>query len=259
VQKQKVEILFISLALTMMCFFLTTASGLCSQLKVVNILNILSYETPPLAYEENRETAGIATEIVEKLLKKADTKYFITIYPWEEAYTRAASKENSMIYPLSRTSENEFNFKWIGPIADNSVCLFKLQDGKDINIMAINTLNNYKIGVAKDSPAHKLLLINNISKNLTIEDNIQSTIKQLYNKQVDMIAGNKLELLYQIKKLGLNHNNLYKNFTLIKKNGYYLGFNKFTSKDLFNKVKKAFDQLESSGEIRIIEDNFFNK
>jgi polar amino acid transport system substrate-binding protein len=256
---QKQQNIFSGFFLILGICLLTTVSGFCSQLKVISILDILSYDHPPLTYEESRQTAGVATEIVEKILKKANTKYFITIYPFDESYNRAKSKENSMIYPLARTSEREFDFKWVGPIADNSIHLFQLQGKKKISIMALNTLNNFKVGVVKDSPAHKFLITKNITKNLNIEDKPETNINKLYDKQIDMLAGSELELLYQAKKLGLNHNNLSRIFQLIKNNGYYLGFNKFTSKDLLTEIKAAFDELESNGEIRIIQDNFLNK
>lgn len=238
---------------------LTTISGFCSQLKVVSILDILSFETPPLSYEENRQTTGIGTEIVETIFKKVNAKYFISIYPFDDSYARAKSKENSIIYPLARTSEREFDFNWVGPIADNSIYLFQLHGEKKISIMALNNLGNFKVGVIKNSTAHKFLINKNISKSLVLEEKPETNIKKLYGKQIDLIAGNELELLYIAKKIGLNHNNLSRVFLLIKNNGYYLGLNKFISTSLLNEIKTAFDQLESSGEIRTIQDNFLNK
>ena len=71
-----------------------------------------------------------------------------------------------------------------------------------------------------------------------------------------MIAGNEFELIYKIKKLGLNSNNLTKVSCLIQNKGYYLGFNKLTPKTLLNKDQTSFDKLQKEGEIEVIKNKF---
>ncbi|MCK5311505.1 MAG: transporter substrate-binding domain-containing protein, partial [Desulfobacteraceae bacterium] len=235
---------------------LMPVSGFCAKLQVVNILNVLTHDKPPLSYEENRQITGFATKIIESVLNKAKIKHFITVYPWDESYAKVLAKENSMIYPLARTFKRELKFIWIGPFADNSIYLFQLHGTKKINIMSNSNIKDYKVGTVSNSPAHQFLTEQKITKDLILADEHTSNIKKLYNKQLDLIAGNEFELIYKIKKLGLNSNNLTKVSCLIQNKGYYLGFNKLTSKSLINKVQTAFDQLQNQGEIEAIKNKF---
>ncbi|MCK5543142.1 MAG: hypothetical protein KAI40_10660 [Desulfobacterales bacterium] len=41
---------------------LVTTPGYTAQLQIVNILNVLTYDTPPLSYEENRQIADLVTK-----------------------------------------------------------------------------------------------------------------------------------------------------------------------------------------------------
>jgi polar amino acid transport system substrate-binding protein len=257
VSKKQISTILFSFIVT--TCLLITASGHTSQLQVVNILNVLTYDTPPLSYEENRQIAGLGTKIVEAVLNEAKVKHFITVYPFDESYAKISGKENSMMYPLAKTLEKEMEFNWVGPIADNSIYLFQLQNRKKIEIMSLNNINDFKIGVIENSPTHKFLIKKNITRNLILANNHDSNLQKLYNKQIDLIAGNELKLIHEIKKLKLNSNDLSRIFELIKNSGYYLAFNKFSSKVLIDKIRAAFYRLQNKGEIRAIKNSFFEK
>ena len=160
--RKQTKLLLFTFALGLLILF--PLSGFCAKLQVVNILNVLTHDKPPLSYEENRQITGFATKIIESVLTKAKIKHFITVYPWDESYAKVLTKENSMMYPLARTFKRELKFIWIGPFADNSIDLFQLHGTKKINIMSNTTINDYKVGIINNSSAHQFLADQKITK-----------------------------------------------------------------------------------------------
>lgn len=95
----------------------------------------------PFNYLENNEIQGYATEVVREAFKRADLKTQLTLWPWARAYSAALNKKKHYVFSTSRSEDREKLFKWVGPIAKDSVYLAALSTSK---LSAANDYRSFK-------------------------------------------------------------------------------------------------------------------
>jgi polar amino acid transport system substrate-binding protein len=61
--------------------------------------------------------AGRNTQLVKDILARAGLKADFQVLPWARAYRMAATRPNTLIYSIARTSTRESQFIWLGQIA----------------------------------------------------------------------------------------------------------------------------------------------
>lgn len=88
-------------------------------------IEVYTEEYPPYNYQdENDQVVGLATEKVRQVLDAAGFNYTIKVVPWRRAMHYATSKDNALIYTITRTPKRERKFDWLVPLADSSFFLF---------------------------------------------------------------------------------------------------------------------------------------
>jgi polar amino acid transport system substrate-binding protein len=89
-------------------------------------LKLLTEENPPLNYTEGKKLTGMATDVVQEMLKRAKIKPEIEVMAWDKAYEKAQADKETCLYATARLPNRENAFKWVGPIAVNKWGLFAL-------------------------------------------------------------------------------------------------------------------------------------
>jgi polar amino acid transport system substrate-binding protein len=114
-------------------------------------LKLLTEENPPLNYTEAKKLTGMATEVVQEMLKRAKIKPDIEVMSWDKAYEKAQADKETCLYATARLPNRENAFKWVGPIAANKWGLYALGGFKpELKVMA--DVRPYRIGgVARDA------------------------------------------------------------------------------------------------------------
>ena len=74
------------------------------------------------------------------------------------AYNEAASRANTLIFPLARSAQREPEFQWIGRLIPVNYYLFKDKNRDDISIHDLNAAREYRIGVVNYHVHHEFLL-----------------------------------------------------------------------------------------------------
>lgn len=114
-------------------------------------LKLLTEENPPLNYTENNKVAGMATEVVREMGRRAKITLDFELMAWNKAYERAQADKETCLYSTARLPNRENAFKWVGPIAANKWGLFALGGFKP-GIKSLNDAKPFRIGgVARDA------------------------------------------------------------------------------------------------------------
>jgi polar amino acid transport system substrate-binding protein len=209
-------------------------------------ITIVTDEFPPFNYIEDGRVAGLGTEVVRAVLKKADMDAEIKVYPWARAYKMALSHGNVLIYTIVRSPEREHLFKWVGLVAENNACLFALA-ARNINIHAMADARKYRIGaVRKDVRTEHLLAlgfenIEQVSKN-------ELNLKKLVSHRLDLWLEDELTAHYLLKKNGYIPGKKIKNvFRFQVRYKGYLALSRRTPDAVVEKLKNAYDKIITDG------------
>lgn len=128
---------------------ITRALGLLAGLSLAPqpalALKLLTEENPPLNYTEGKKLTGIATEVVQEILKRAKIKPDIEVMTWDKAYEKTQADKETCLYATARLPNRENVFKWIGPIAANKWGLYALGGFKP-EIKSMKDLRPYRVG-----------------------------------------------------------------------------------------------------------------
>jgi len=80
-------------------------------------LQFYTEEYPPITFSRAGKAAGLATDIVEEIMRRTGIAAPIEVVPWARAYKLATTGPNVGLFATTRTEEREKLFKWVGPIS----------------------------------------------------------------------------------------------------------------------------------------------
>ena len=167
-------------------------------------LKIVTEEFPPYSMTQNGKVTGLATDVLQAVLKEVNMQGNIQSMPWARAYEVAQGPETVLIYSITRTPVREKLFKWIGVIAPADWCLFSLQSRH----LALNRLEEAKsrqVATVNQDVGEQFL----VSKGFAIGQNLQSSAKYEFNYEklklgrVDLWVSNALVAAYLARRLVL--------------------------------------------------------
>ncbi len=84
----------------------------------IDDLKMMTEEYPPFNYTEDGVIKGLSVNIIEMILNKYGSKLTrkdIEILPWDKAYKRLQTENNTVLFAMSKTKERLNLFKWAGP------------------------------------------------------------------------------------------------------------------------------------------------
>lgn len=209
-------------------------------------ITIMTEDYPPFNYMENAKIKGLSTEIVKELQKRTKTKGAIKILPWPRAYKTLQSKNDCMLYSIARTKDRENQFKWVGPIMENKIFLYK-KKGSTANIQSLEDAKKVgSIGVQQNSNGHIYLKSHGFSNLDTVPD-ASLNVKKLLAGRVDLIPSIKPVIHHRLKQEGLNKDAIENTGVSLGKQRLYLAFSKNTDDNLIQNWQAALDDMKRDG------------
>ncbi|SFU76128.1 substrate-binding periplasmic protein [Pseudoduganella namucuonensis] len=121
-------------------------------------VTIVSSENAPFAYTDARtgKVAGVTTDILAAVFKRANIAYAAEIYPWARAYMMGKSNADTCVFPVTRLPEREALFQWVGPLSVNTWVLFARADFSS-RLEGLEDLRSQHIGgLLEDGPSQYL-------------------------------------------------------------------------------------------------------
>lgn len=111
-------------------------------------ITFLTEQNPPFNFAQGAKPAGISTNIVNEMIKRAGVSGRFEILAWDDAFRRAQADKDSCLYSTARLENREKLFNWIGPIATNKWVLVARSDFAGV-IKSDADARKYKIGAVK--------------------------------------------------------------------------------------------------------------
>lgn len=219
---------------------------------VAQEITVVTEEYPPYNFlDSNKKIAGMATEVVEEVLKRAKLTYHLEIYPWARAYKMAQDAPNVLIYSIGRSKKRENLFKWVDVIAPYDVYLFRLKSRPEVKLSKLSEIKNFKIGAVREDIDAQYLEELGVKPELTSSDSLNS--RKLALGRIDMLTMDEYALISLYKHEGIDPNTVVKAFKLeALSSGLYMAFSKQTSNDIVNKCKVMLAQIRKDGTIEKI-------
>lgn len=87
---------------------------------------LVTEEWAPYNYRENEHITGMATEVVRAIMTLTGDDFEIRLRPSMRASRVLQTQPRTIMYSMFRTSERESLFKWVGPIAEESIYPYQL-------------------------------------------------------------------------------------------------------------------------------------
>ena len=161
---------------------------------------------------KNKKPVGFSVEVLEEMSKVLNIKSEIKFYPWARAYSLALNTKDVAVFTMARTKVREKIFKWVGPISDREIYMWKLKKNANIEVNTIDDIKNFLVATVRDEAGEKQLQSLGFTRNKNIFPfaSVAKTYQMLYAKRVDFIYGLEFTTLFGLKKLGYDTNEIEK-------------------------------------------------
>lgn len=244
-KKGQVRRLGLWISHSFLAFFLNQAAHAVEMLAFTENL-------PPLNFEENGQIKGFSVELVNLMAKESGIGITIQVMPWARAYQTTLETPNSIIFTIVRNADRENLFLWIGPIAKRKIYLYKLSQRNDIKLSQITDAKKYRIGAVRESASTKLLISQGfeINKELDLAKDDFINMKKLLSGRIDLTAALDWAAYFALKKEGGSAEQISPAILLDQTHEYFIGLNKNTNPELYEKLSKAFEKIKKNGQLK---------
>jgi len=222
------------------------AAGIASS-AMAQTITVVTEEYPPYNFQDShKKISGMATEVVEEVLKRVKLDYKLDIYPWARAYQMAQDTPNVLIYSIGRNEKREALFKWVDVIAPYDVYLYRLKTRPEVKVAHMDDIQHYKIGAVRDDVRAQYLEKAGVALDLVVEDSANT--KKLASQRIDMFPIDELAQIALYKREGLDPASVVKVFKLEALSaGLYMAFSKQTPDAVVAQCKTALAGIKKDG------------
>ena len=91
-------------------------------------LTLVTEENAPFNYTDAGRPAGMSTEVVLEMARRAGVAVEIRSLAWDRAFQRGQADRDTCIYSIARLDNRELLFAWVGQIATNKWAVFGKSD-----------------------------------------------------------------------------------------------------------------------------------
>lgn len=220
-------------------------------------IRIVTEEFPPYDFAgESGKVEGLSTDVVRAVLRDLGIDVQIEIFPWARAYKMATQNPNTMLFSVVRTEQREPLFHWVGVVCDVRSYLYKLKSRNDITADKLSDLKEYSVGVVRGWAGQEYLKKNGF-KRLEKVDESDQNIKKLVNGRVDLIEDYEANLIFRMRKLGLDPNLVEQvHFNAEISGQLYAVLSKSTPGHVVEKFKEAFSVVQEDGRYNAIQNKW---
>lgn len=151
-------------AILSLCLLLTLSSAAHAELPNNYQIILQTDNFPPFNMGPNHknfargdEVQGIATDTVREVFKRAGIGYSLTLRsPWDRLYNQTLTDTGHGLFSVTRTEQNERQFKWVGPLARYESVLLASAD-RPIEVNTLSQAKGLEIGAQKSSGVSQYL------------------------------------------------------------------------------------------------------
>ncbi len=210
-------------------------------------LNYLTEESRPYNFVANGTVQGIAVDLLNATLSRLDmpaNAASVRVVPWNEGYTDALTKNDTVLFATARNPERENLFLWAGPIGRHDYVLFA-DKTRNISIATDADLARYRIGAVTGDVGVTYLADHGVPKDrLVLEADAPTGVQQLASGEIDLFADSVEPGQTELNGTVANPGRFQKVYTIGGSELYY-AFNRNVSPALVRAFQHGLDAVKS--------------
>jgi polar amino acid transport system substrate-binding protein len=244
------KIRFLSLLLS--SFFLVGYAWTTTEADTIRTVDLKIYtETyPPMNFAEKGKLSGLATEVVQELVKRTHIRADIQLVTWEQGYKAVMEKPNVALFSVAMTPERKPFLRWVGPIAFANAN-FYARKGSNSGIRFLEDAKKIPhIVVVKDDYMEQFLRKKGFS-NLESVATQEIAIGELLNGKAQLFPGSNITMPALLKRVNATMDDV-ESVLNLSTNMLYIAFSKGTSPKLITLWQKTLDEMKATGAFRQI-------
>lgn len=218
-------------------------------------LSFFSESVPSRSFIDPKsgEVTGWASEAVLKMAEMADISAKTVIAPWARSYQAVRTDPNSCIYLITRTSEREESFHWVGPLMTTDWTFFA-KSSSNIIAHSMADIEHLSIGVYRNDVRHSYLEKEGY-KNLLVMPERKLGPNLLFSGRIDLW----FDSYYGIDSLvAKKRKHQITPVLTVQRPSLWLGCNRQIDQKVAIRLSKAATKLHKDGYIARLRDEFEN-
>ncbi|WP_097458680.1 substrate-binding periplasmic protein [Mangrovitalea sediminis] len=239
------------------CLLGVFSSGV-SAARPANTLQMYTEELPPLNYRDGSHVAGYSTAVATRILALAGFKGEFHLFPWKRAYSIVQEQPNTVLYTMARTEQREALFRWVGPLAQRRIYLYRLSRRPGIRLASLADVRPYRVVGLNGSAAANELSQRLPDVDLLLVGNEQQSLEMLLLDHADLVIMLDWAMQYHLAKLHQPGDRVTPALLLDDRYQYYFAVSKSTPVATVAKLQAAFDQLKASGELARLQEQYLH-
>ncbi len=223
-------------------------------------LHGFSEHLPPLNFQRPGEApSGFAVELLRMIAEQAKLPLTMEVMPWPRAASSAAARPGSVLFSLTRQPEREQHFKWLGPISERRIVVYRLSARTEVKASDIRHLNGHKLGVVRESAAAQLLLSAGLRPDVELEVALDdaSNLRKLLAGRMDLLVMLDWAAAWNLQQMKLPFATLQPVFELDSSKSYWYGLHPDTRPALQQTLQTALDQIKRDGRYAALRQQYF--
>lgn len=221
-------------------------------------VNVVAEEFYPYQYKQNGQPTGLAVEIIKQVLADSQLTAEIKFYPWARALLLAESAPNTIIMSISRSTERENDFYWLGLISRHELYLWVNKKRWGNTRFTDNMLSKLLIGVPRGGHQHQLLKSHPLFSNnvYSVVNTKEQSLNMLAMNRIDAISGDPKLLRSRMINIGLSPELIkpIKHFPS-HQTELYMAMSKNSNTELVNKLTTQYAKFVKGEQFKSIINN----
>lgn len=205
-------------------------------------LHLFTEEYPPFNQRlPNGQIGGMATDMVRELFRRAELPYHIELQQWIHAFNNAILENNSCVYSTTRTEDREHQFRWIGPLVENTWALFT-GPGSPKHILSLEDAKPYVIGGYSGDAESQYLVRLGFNLDLIPDDALN--LRKLQAGRIQFWASSRERGGEQIRRLNLTQIKPVLTFNTVY---LYLACNPLIDDSVISRLNSVLNAMQHDG------------
>jgi polar amino acid transport system substrate-binding protein len=214
---------------------------------------------PPLNYLDDGVAQGFAVELLRLMAAQAGMRLDLQVLPWQRAQQVAEAHVHSALFSLTRTPEREARFRWVGPIAQRRILLYKLASRADLALNQLSELGSARIGVVRDSAADRALQAAGLRPGIELEQGLDdaTNVRKLLAGRMDYVALLDWAAAWNLRQMQLPYGTLQTVMEQDVSKSYWYGLRRDAHPALVRRLQAALDALRRDGRYERLRQHYF--
>lgn len=170
------------------------------------VLELVTLQYPPYAYQEQGEVKGVAVDLIQEAFRRMKQPIRISVLPWARAIYQIEQGQSDAIFTIYKTKERALFADYSNEVLiQQSVALFVRKDSAIAFNGQLSQLANYRIGAVRKVSYGEVFdraVLTGQLASLDITDTGEQNMKKLLQGRFDILVSNKLGAQYILQQMG---------------------------------------------------------